>query len=269
MIRLRRASLPPTPLTQLEALQTQIDILPVYSARVSQAKQQFQRQNKPSNSTFSEVREALTKMCSGARRCCYCEDSYADEVEHIKPKDLYPEETFRWENYLYACGPCNGPKNNQFSVFSSTTGLLTNVTRKRSDPVEAPEHGSPVLINPRWEDSLKFMKLDLRGTFWFVPIKPRGSKDFERADYTIKVLRLNERDALCQAREEAYTSYRARLSEYITRRDAGDSTAQLNRHIRALKRMQHPTVWKEMKRQHQLIPTLKVLFDKAPEALRW
>jgi uncharacterized protein (TIGR02646 family) len=269
MIRLRRVSLPNTPLTQLQTLQAQIDTLPIYSARVQKAKQQFKTQNKSSNSTFVEVRKALTKMCSGARRCCYCEDSYADEVEHIKPKDLYPEETFRWENYLYACGPCNGPKNNQFSVFSSTTGLLTNVTRKRSDPVMAPETGSPVLINPRWEDSLKFIQLDLLGTFMFVPIKPKGSKDFERADYTIKVLRLNERDALPQARKEAYDSYEARLSRYITRRDAGDSTVQLRRHIRALKRMQHPTVWKEMKRQHQLIPSLKSLFTQAPEALKW
>lgn len=31
----------------------------------------------------------------------------------------------------------------------------------------------------------------------------------------------------------------------------------------------YPTVWKEMKRQHDLIPALKALFAEAPEALRW
>ena len=28
-------------------------------------------------------------MCSGAERCHYCEDSKADEVEHLLPKDAY------------------------------------------------------------------------------------------------------------------------------------------------------------------------------------
>jgi hypothetical protein len=35
-----------------------------------------------------------------------------DEAEHINPKDLYLERVFDWANYLYACGPCNGPKSN-------------------------------------------------------------------------------------------------------------------------------------------------------------
>lgn len=269
MIRLRLVTLPTGPLNQLRTLQGQVDQIKSYRDRVLRAKQQFGQHNRLANPTFVEVRKSLTQMCSGARRCCYCEDSCADEVEHIKPKDLYPEEVFVWENYLYACGPCNGPKNNQFSVFSAKTGRLTDVTRKRFSRVAPPEAGSAVLINPRWEDSLKFMQLDLLGTFIFVPIKAKGSKDFERADYTIKVLRLNDRDALVQARKEAYESYESRLSRYITLRDAGHSAAQLNRRIRALKRMQHPTVWKEMKRQHSLIPDLQALFDKAPEALRW
>jgi hypothetical protein len=33
--------------------------------------------------------------------------------------------------------------------------------------------------------------------------------------------------------------------------------------------MQHPTVWKEMQRQQPIIPTLKELFNLAPEALNW
>jgi hypothetical protein len=199
----------------------------------------------------------------------YCEDSCADEVEHIKPKDLYPESTFLWDNYVYACGPCNGPKNNHFAVFSIATGLQADVTRGRLGPVVEPEPGSPVLINPRWEDPLKFMELDLVDTFLFLPTKPKGSKDFERADYTIRVLKLNERDVLLKARKEAYDSYEARLSRYITLRDEGEPVIKLKKRVRALKRMQHPTVWKEMKRQHSLIPTLNQLFADAPEALAW
>ena len=269
MIRLRRVSLPSGTLKELQQLQARVDGMVNYERRVSAAKVQFSRNNTTSNSTFKEVKKALTRMCSGARRCVYCEDSYADEVEHIKPKNLYPEETFLWGNYVYACGPCNGPKNNQFAVFASATGAFTDVTRKRSDPVVEPEPGSPVLINPRWEDPLRFMELDLRDTFIFLPTKPKGSTDYHRAEYTIQVLRLNDRDVLLKARKEAYDSYEARLSQYITIRDRGESTPRLKNRIRALKRMQHPTVWREMKRQHDLIADLKKLFAEAPEALDW
>ncbi|MEK6283380.1 MAG: hypothetical protein AABN95_23745 [Acidobacteriota bacterium] len=199
----------------------------------------------------------------------YCEDSCADEVEHIKPKDLFPESTFLWDNYVYACGPCNGPKNNHFAVFSTATGVATDVTRVRLGPVVEPEPGSPVLINPRWEDPLKFMELDLLDTFLFLPTKPKGSKDRERAEYTIKLLKLNERDVLLKARKEAYDSYEARLSRYITLRDKGEASIKLKNRVRAFKRMHHPTVWKEMKRQHSLIPDLNQLFADAPEALKW
>lgn len=269
MIRLRRVSLPPGTSTELQHLQAQVDGIVNYEERVSTAKLHFSRNNTANNATFREVKKALTKMCSGARRCVYCEDSYADEVEHIKPKDLYPEETFIWGNYIYACGPCNGPKNNHFAVFASGSGVFTDVTRKRFDPVVEPEPGSPVLINPRWEDPLQFMELDLLGTFIFLPTKPKGSTDYNRAEYTIQVLRLNDRDVLLKARKEAYDSYEARLSQYITVRDRGESRTKLNNRIRALKRMQHPTVWREMKRQYNLVSALKQLFEEAPEALGW
>lgn len=36
---------------------------------------------------FADVRRVLDEMCSGPRRCGYCEDSCADEIEHIRPKD--------------------------------------------------------------------------------------------------------------------------------------------------------------------------------------
>lgn len=269
MIRLRQVSLPSEILKQLGTFQEKIDVLPDYAAKVTEAKTHFGLKNKPTNRTFVEVKKRLTKMCAGARRCVYCEDSCADEVEHIKPKDLYPESTFLWDNYIYACGPCNGPKNNHFAVFSTATGILTDITRGRLAPVVEPEPGSPVLINPRWEDPLKFMELDLLDTFLFLPTKPKGSRDRERAEYTIEVLKLNERDVLLKARKEAYDSYEARLSRYITLRDRGEPKPKLKIRIQALKRMHHPTVWKEMKRQHGLIPGLDQLFADAPEALAW
>ncbi|MEA3338653.1 MAG: hypothetical protein U9R15_01675 [Chloroflexota bacterium] len=269
MIQLPDVSLPAQAYQRLETLQATIDQIVDYADQVAEARRRFRQQNRRDNSTFREIRAVLTEMCPGARRCAYCEDSCADEVEHIEPKDLYPEKVFVWKNYLYACGPCNGPKNNLWAVFSDATGRLTEVQRRRGDPIVPPEPGAPVFINPRRENPLEAIELDLIDTFYFLPSGDEGSTDYQRADYTIKILRLNERDLLPAAREEAYRSYRARLREYIARRDEGASPQELDNLVRALQRMGHPTVWKEMKRQQDQMPQLGQLFAQSPESLNW
>jgi hypothetical protein len=115
------------------------------------------------------------------------------------------------------------------------------------------------------------MTLDIAGdTFLFVPTADDvGSAEFQRALYTISILRLNVRDDLPVARREAYDSYRARLVEYASGRDSGESSELLKKKVDALKRMQHPTVWHEMRRQFTYIPELTQLFQRIPEALNW
>ena len=269
MLKLPNTSLSRNTQTGLRGLQRRINVLSSYEAKVHSAKSLFAQQNRADNPIFRSVRKTLSQMCSGAQRCAYCEDSSADEVEHIKPKDLFPEVTFVWSNYLYACGPCNGPKNNQFAVLLYGTGALVDVTRRVGQPIVPPRRGKPACINPRRENALQFMELDLIDTFYFLPSAPVGSIEYVRADYTITVLRLNERDLLPAARKEAYLSYRARLVEYIAKRDAGFSQNDLDDLIKALQRMGHPTVWAEMKRQQLLIRELSTLFARAPEALKW
>jgi len=269
MLQLSKTSLPRHTREELRGFQQRIDALPNYEARVQSAKTLFPQKNRADNPTFKSVRKTLSQMCSGAQRCAYCEDSSADEVEHIKPKDLFPESTFVWPNYLYACGPCNGRKNNHFAVLLYGTGNLVDVTRRVGEPIIPPTRGRPACINPRRENALVFMELDLVDTFYFLPSAPLGSIEYVRADYTITVLRLNERDLLPAARREAYLSYRARLVEYIEKRNAGRSKKRLDDLVKALKRMGHPTVWAEMKRQQGLIQELRDLFATAPEALAW
>ena len=87
-------------LTTLKGYQSKIDELSTFEEKSEKAKDYFPKQNKKRNPAFDGVKEALIKMCSGTRRCVYCEDSVGDEVEHIFPKDLYPEKCFHWENYL-------------------------------------------------------------------------------------------------------------------------------------------------------------------------
>ena len=104
---------------------------------------------------FEEIKKLLTEACWGARRCNYSEDSVADEIEHFRTKDWYPDVAFAWSNYLYACGPCNGPKSNLFPLFPTQGSATVQelVPRKESDPIVPPPNGDPELpIRKRAED---------------------------------------------------------------------------------------------------------------------
>jgi hypothetical protein len=208
-------------------------------------------------------------MCPGAMRCVYCEDSALDQVEHIAPKDWFPELVFVWDNYVYACGPCNRWKSDNFAVFVHATGQLTHLERERNAPVLPPEPGDPVFLNPRVDDPLAYLQLDLLSTFYFGPILPLSTREGQRADYTIEVLGLNERDELPVARADAYENYCARLAVYVYEKAHGAAQSELNWLRDRLLRSNHPTVWREMVRQQATIPKLSDLFVQAPEALVW
>jgi uncharacterized protein (TIGR02646 family) len=268
MLRLPDAPLPAAHDARLRAWQKAIDDLNDYRGEVEAAKRSFKSRNSKRNATFNGVRAVLTSMCSGARRCAYCEDSVADEVEHIRPKDLFPRQCFEWKNYVYACGPCNGPKNNQFAILRGRPLARVDVSRRPADPIVAPPDGVQALIDPRVEDPMDFLFLDLKNTFAFTPALRLNARDKLRAEYTIEVLRLN-RDYLIDARRTAFGSYRARLEQYIQHQRAGAAVAQLQQFADELGRVHHRTVWKEMQRQQAMHPALANLFASAPEALGW
>jgi uncharacterized protein (TIGR02646 family) len=47
-------------------------------------------------------------------KCAYCESlinaSRSQQVEHFKPKSLFPSLAYDWANYFLACNGCNGAK---------------------------------------------------------------------------------------------------------------------------------------------------------------
>jgi len=270
MIKIDDQPLSPGAVAQLQKYQQAIDTITDYEKRVQEAKSKFKSYNKRKNATFNEIKRVLIRMCSGSRRCMYCEDSRADEVEHIYPKHLYPELTFVWDNYLYICGACNGGKNSAFSVFDATTQAVHDVSRKQGALIVPPIAGEVVFINPRLEDAMDYLILDLRGTFKFMPHYRLSKKDqgHVRALLTRNILNLDRND-LIESRRNAYDDYVARLEQYINRKKSGEKFSVLQRRIQALQRLEHPTVWREMQRQQSRISELKTLFDQAPEALRW
>ena len=261
MLKIGDGRLPRIHQDKLAEYQKDVDEKCSYREQVKAAKTLFKLRNRKENRTFAAVRKELAYLCSGSRRCMYCEDSVADEIEHFRPKDLYPEVVFAWMNYLYACGSCNGGKNNKFVVIDST-GAFVDV-RPHKTPVVRPRSGDAALIDPRRENPLDFLMLDLRDTFEFTPIADAGTQDYERASYTIDVLRLNDREYLVEARETAFLNYRALLSTYGRERDPRRRRIGM----RAIRDNNHPTVWWEMKRQRQRWGELADLFALAPEFL--
>jgi len=248
----------------LKALQAEVDSVSSYEDRVRFARKRFQNQNQGNNVTFDEVKRQLKSMCLGPSRCMYCEDSLASEVEHFKPKAFYPELTFVWDNYLYACGPCNRTKLSRFRVHVGHSSY-SDLVRPRNVPVVPPVSGAPVLIDPRAENPLLYITLDLVNTFRFRPRHADGTPEYARSDYTIKLLKLNDREHLPAIRRIAYSNYRARLKEYVDAR----GTAQATPIEMSIRLYGFSAVWLEMKAQSSAINELGSLFANAPEALSW
>jgi uncharacterized protein (TIGR02646 family) len=65
-----------------------------------------------------EIRALLFE--SSYHKCAYCEGnptgtSYL-EIDHFRPKSLYPKETFEWDNMIPSCHICNNTKSTHDTV---------------------------------------------------------------------------------------------------------------------------------------------------------
>jgi len=252
--------------------QTLVNSKPSFPEQVQSAKQQFKAKNTKLNSTFKVVRTTLSTMHGELIRCAYCEDSVADEVEHLYPKDIYPERVFSWKNYTYACGPCNGPKSNRFAIFLIADGIEVDVTPPKPKPLGwipiPPPPGHALLLDPRNEDPLEFLWLDLQGTCRIGPKLNLGFKEHRRAEYTCELLGLN-RDFLIRARKNALIMAWDTLQTYSNLKINQAPVLELEKRREAIQTMVHRTVWKEMVRQRTMIPSLNTVFLANPEALIW
>lgn len=56
---------------------------------------------------FEPVILALKAMAGPGGNCMWCSSSESSQVEHYRPKSVYPELALSWDNYLWACGVCN------------------------------------------------------------------------------------------------------------------------------------------------------------------
>jgi hypothetical protein len=260
MMRVASPELEPQVVQRLAALQRAID-----AERVAAGKVAWDR--KPV-ATFDLVRAALSRTCSGNRRCHYCEDSLADEIEHMRPKDLYPEAVFRSDNYLFSCGPCNSPKNNQFAVThkAGNSLQLVDVTRRRGAEVTPPMAGIAALLDPHIDDPVNCIWLDFDTGIYVSNVDDDGSALALRVEYTIKLLRLNLRDELVRGRRAAYSSYLARLKSFVAEQP-GMSPERQAGHLADFRAERYRGVWERMKHYRENFQVLRDLFQACPAAL--
>ena len=112
--------------------------------------------------------------------CPYCERkiiaSKNSQIEHIKPKDRFPELFSDYKNFITGClniESCGSKKNNKWS------DLFIN----------------PVIDNPE-----KYFSYN-RMTGEIIPRKDISEKELEKVEYTIKILNLNGDKRLLKGRK--------------------------------------------------------------------
>ncbi len=69
------------------------------------------------NYKHPENKEALIN--ASFEKCIYCESKvthvYFGDIEHLKPKSIYPDLEFEWDNLGFVCAVCNNAKGNKYS----------------------------------------------------------------------------------------------------------------------------------------------------------
>jgi uncharacterized protein (TIGR02646 family) len=136
---------------------------------------------------FKPVLKTLAEMSGSGQPCMFCDSNEATDVEHYRPKAVYPKLALTWDNLLWGCANCNRHKGDHFPPDTKPGGRI---------------------INPLDENVWDFFFIDRHGLL--IP-KWRPDKNAldDRAVSTRDLLRLN-RETL-QARRQSRLSDLRRL----------------------------------------------------------
>lgn len=150
---------------------------------------------------FASLTKALCEMCGPGSRCMFCNGNEASNVEHFRPKSIFPLEAMAWENFLWVCSICNQWKGNRFP------------------PDTEP---GPSLINPTVEDAWEFFFVDEYGNLcprWNIEqncLDPRAVK-------TMDILKL-DREAIQTSRQMRMDELKQRSHDTLERLLLGQLT---------------------------------------------
>ena len=198
MIKLLSETLQAKEANFLIALQEEIDSKPTFAEKAAKAQSLWDSKGGvDGKKAFVEIRETLFKMCVFVGVCNYCEQSEANDIEHIHPKSFFPGHTFDWENYILACKQCNsGHKLDKGFVLNDADELLELVRK------EEPPFDKIAFINIRKENPEDYILLNPL-SHKFEIFRELSTADRHKAETTIKILELNDRDTLIAARRSS------------------------------------------------------------------
>ena len=143
------------------------------------------------------------------------------------------------------------------------------LTRARDAKPTPPPDGTPVLLDPRKDDPLAYLRLDLRDTFTFRPTAAKGTTAYTRAEWTLRVLGLNERDELIRQRRTVYESHLSHLHRAAAAKRDLRRVVELDRIRGAILGLSCGFVWLEMKRRRGEVADVDAAFTAVPQALGW
>lgn len=275
----------------LDGLQAKVNAKTTFSEKAKEAKVLWNTKgSKVGKEAFVKLRDSLNSMCVYVGVCNYCEQNEANDIEHVYPKSFFPEHAFLWDNYLLACKQCNTAWKLDKCFVLDEQGEVVEVNRGN-----APAYNAVAFLNPRLEgdNSNNYMLLNLK-TFKFTLLPNLNTIEKNKAEKTLEILQLNERDTLLAARESAYIHYydNLKLLTHILKTNSKDEIADLLRPnedrldldvpIETLKesikqsykkyfeKHQHPSVWHSIKIiDSKMVPKWQQLFAALPEALDW
>ena len=141
---------------------------------------------------FAPVVKELGRLAGPGERCMFCSGSEASDVEHYRPKAIFPESAMTWENYLWSCPPCNRGKLNRFPPDTGPGGLF---------------------VNPLYENVWDFFFIDAFGI-----LTPRFDRSVNapngRAVTTRDFLSLN-RDAVQVCRQQRFKNLKEAMADTL------------------------------------------------------
>ena len=132
---------------------------------------------------FNPVVKKLGELSGPGQRCMFCSGSEASDVEHYRPKGVFPQLAMNWLNYLWSCAPCNRGKLNRFPPDTEPGGRF---------------------VNPLDDDVWEFFFIDEFGI-----LTPR----FDVASNTLNERAVSTRDFLELNREAVQESRKIRLED--------------------------------------------------------
>ncbi|MFN0214593.1 MAG: hypothetical protein ACKVT2_10095 [Saprospiraceae bacterium] len=274
----------------IDGLQALVDAEIGFSAKAAKSKSLWETKgNAEGKRAFEQIKLALTEMCVGVNVCNYCEGNEANDIEHIYPKSFFPEFAFVWTNYLLACKQCNSGLKLDKCFVMDDEGNVHETTRGQE-----PLHRSIAQVNPRIEDPDDFFWLNMK--VWKFEIhEGLSEQNFNKADKTLEILALNERDFLLAGRHAAAQEYfnkMDRLRRIVISTSVQEVEQALNpyevelvdRNLlldvikmdmknsirRYIQKLPHPSVWNAIKAiESRVNERWQDIFQTIPEALEW